>query len=118
MKSFNIEKFWGSNNQSLIYSVVPSFLIVYLVVKVVDYYSCAQLYQEQCSQDPGVGGGESMMLVDGSAGSTERDESGDETNEDEEDRDRVETVAEEVEIFAVCHLQNYASNDQDTPEYL
>ena len=100
---------------SLIYSVVPS---PHLVVKAVDNDADTKLNQEQGAQDPGVGGGESMVFIDGAAAATEGDAGGDEANDDQEDRDGVEAVTEEVKILAVCHLDDDPGNYKDAPKYL
>lgn len=87
-------------------------------MKVVDNDAETQLNQEQGAQDPRVRGRESMMLIDGATAATEWDAGGEQANDDQEDGDGVETVAKEVKILAVGHLDDDPGNDEDAPKYL
>ena len=77
-----------------------------------------KLEEKESSEDPGVGGSETVMLTERPAAPTHRDEEDDETGEDEEDGDGEQSVVQEVQILSVGQLGHNTRQDQDEAEDL
>ena len=79
----------------------------------VEHEAEAELHQDDGAEDPGVGGGEAMVLSDGPAAAAKRDEENEEAEEDEEHGDGEETVVQEVQVLTIGQLSHYPGQYQD-----
>lgn len=87
-------------------------------MKVEDSYTEEQFYHEQGTENPGVGGCQSVMFVDGATASAEGDDRDDQPEAEQEDGDGEDGVVVEVKILSPCNLNDYSGNDDNTPEHL
>ena len=102
----------------LIIAVQSRHIRTNLGLHVEDNEANEELEEKESSEDPGVGGGETVVLTEGPAAPTHRDEEDDEIGDDEEDGDGEQPVVQEVQILSVGQLGHNPRQDQDEAEDL
>ena len=86
---------------------------IHLAMVTIEHEGGPELEQEQRAEDPAVGEGAAVVLVDGPTAAEEGDEEDCEAKEDEEERSGEEAIAEEVKVLGVGHPDHHSGHDQD-----
>ena len=98
--------YYGDREQSL--------FTIHLAVVTIEHEGGPELEQEQRAEDPAVGQGAAVVLVNGPTTAEEGDEEDCEAKEDEEERSGEEAIAEKVKVLVVGHPDHHSGDDQDT----
>ena len=89
-----------------------------LALHVEDDETHQELEEKESPEDPGVGGGEAVVLTEGPAAPAHRDEEDEQAGQEEEGGDGEQAVVQEVQVLSVRQLDHNPGQHQDQPEDL